>query len=69
MATSRLIYDRYGHLLAAEITSGGIGLPVGKRLLVGRLRAAQATRFAPGRNRTCDLALRRRALYPLSYGR
>jgi hypothetical protein len=24
---------------------------------------------APGRNRTCDLALRRRALYPLSYGR
>ena len=26
-------------------------------------------RGAPGRNRTCDLALRRRALYPLSYGR
>src|SRR5215468_10146115 len=26
-------------------------------------------RNAPGRNRTCDLALRRRALYPLSYGR
>ncbi len=26
-------------------------------------------RYAPGRNRTCDLALRRRALYPLSYGR
>ena len=25
--------------------------------------------IAPGRNRTCDLALRRRALYPLSYGR
>jgi hypothetical protein len=25
--------------------------------------------YAPGRNRTCDLALRRRALYPLSYGR
>jgi hypothetical protein len=24
---------------------------------------------APGRNRTCDLALRRRALYPLSYRR
>jgi hypothetical protein len=24
---------------------------------------------APGRNRTYDLALRRRALYPLSYGR
>ena len=23
----------------------------------------------PGRIRTCDLALRRRALYPLSYGR
>ena len=28
-----------------------------------------AARFAPGRNRTYDLALRRRALYPLSYGR
>ena len=26
-------------------------------------------RHAPGRIRTCDLALRRRALYPLSYGR
>ena len=25
--------------------------------------------YAPGRNRTCDLALRRRALYPLSYWR
>ena len=25
--------------------------------------------YAPGRNRTYDLALRRRALYPLSYGR
>ena len=24
---------------------------------------------APGTNRTCDLSLRRRALYPLSYGR
>jgi hypothetical protein len=28
-----------------------------------------AAAYAPGRNRTCDLALRRRALYPLSYGR
>jgi hypothetical protein len=26
-------------------------------------------RYAPGRNRTCDLALRRRTLYPLSYRR
>ena len=25
--------------------------------------------YAPGRNRTCDLALRRRTLYPLSYRR
>ena len=24
---------------------------------------------APGKNRTCDLCLRRAALYPLSYGR
>ena len=29
----------------------------------------QAVRDAPGRNRTCDLSLRRRTLYPLSYGR
>src|SRR3954449_5903486 len=29
----------------------------------------RAVRYAPGRNRTCDLALRRRALYPLSYWR
>ena len=28
-----------------------------------------AAENAPGRIRTCDLALRRRALYPLSYGR
>ena len=30
---------------------------------------AETLRDAPGRNRTCDLALRRRALYPLSYRR
>ena len=34
-----------------------------------RLPRGYATRNAPGRNRTCDLALRRRALYPLSYRR
>ena len=33
-----------------------------------RLRQTKR-RDAPGRIRTCDLALRRRALYPLSYGR
>ena len=32
-------------------------------------RAARAERSAPGRIRTCGLPLRRRALYPLSYGR
>ena len=32
-------------------------------------RAGHAGRYAPGRNRTYDLALRRRTLYPLSYGR
>ena len=31
--------------------------------------AARLKSSAPGRNRTCDLALRRRALYPLSYWR
>src|SRR5262245_61344498 len=31
--------------------------------------AASQSRYAPGRNRTCDLALRRRTLYPLSYRR
>jgi hypothetical protein len=34
-----------------------------------RQRRSQAGLDAPGRNRTCDLALRRRALYPLSYRR
>src|SRR5579885_1966694 len=29
----------------------------------------RADEHAPGRNRTCDLVLRRHALYPLSYGR
>src|SRR3954453_10472984 len=41
------------------------------RLLTEREKAAfrAGSRDAPGRIRTCDLALRRRALYPLSYGR
>jgi Protein of unknown function (DUF2568) len=33
------------------------------------LALARPAAHAPGRNRTFDLALRRRALYPLSYGR
>jgi L-Ala-D/L-Glu epimerase len=33
------------------------------------MRSAPPSANAPGRNRTYDLALRRRALYPLSYGR
>jgi L-Ala-D/L-Glu epimerase len=33
------------------------------------MRAVRDVTHAPGRIRTCDLALRRRALYPLSYGR
>src|SRR5947207_1769615 len=37
--------------------------------MVGRKQLGHAGRYAPGRNRTCDLALRRRALYPLSYWR
>ena len=40
--------------------------------LVGSIvrgRHADAPFYAPGRIRTCGLALRRRALYPLSYGR
>ena len=36
---------------------------------VGVRRAGHARDDAPGRIRTCGLALRRRALYPLSYGR
>ena len=31
--------------------------------------SSATARNAPGRNRTCDLSLRRRTLYPLSYGR
>src|SRR6185437_13115844 len=34
-----------------------------------RRRTSRRPEDAPGRNRTCDLALRRRALYPLSYRR
>src|SRR5207302_4836517 len=34
-----------------------------------RLTTALRRLNAPGRNRTCDLALRRRTLYPLSYRR
>src|SRR5688500_6212666 len=38
--------------------------------LAPRARLRQRKRgHAPGRNRTCDLALRRRTLYPLSYRR
>ena len=37
--------------------------------LTMRIRLGHAGLIAPGRNRTCDLALRRRALYPLSYRR
>ena len=33
------------------------------------LRASLPTSDAPGTIRTCDLCLRRAALYPLSYGR
>ena len=38
---------------------------------LARVRAVgmRGTGHAPGRIRTCGLALRRRALYPLSYGR
>ena len=41
------------------------------RLTYGGMRAAHGSAGvnAPGRNRTCDLALRRRTLYPLSYRR
>src|SRR5215204_6441541 len=44
-----------------------LGLAPGKARLGQRSRTGG--RNAPGRNRTCDLALRRRALYPLSYWR
>src|SRR5438552_11072427 len=37
--------------------------------MVERKPLPHAGRYAPGRNRTCDLSLRRRTLYPLSYGR
>jgi hypothetical protein len=43
----------------------------GLTLLLGGLAALRGRRAkrknAPGRNRTCDLALRRHSLYPLSY--
>ena len=37
--------------------------------MVERNPCSRPACYAPGRNRTYDLALRRRALYPLSYGR
>jgi hypothetical protein len=37
--------------------------------LCGRSGSISDDDDAPGRNRTCDLSLRRRTLYPLSYGR
>ena len=37
--------------------------------MVAAIPCADTCGNAPGRIRTCDLALRRRALYPLSYGR
>ena len=45
--------------------------PAGSRLnhLIRFVEATNRLSSAPGRNRTYDLALRRRTLYPLSYGR
>jgi addiction module HigA family antidote len=42
-----------------------IGVPAQRigEIIAGR----RGIRGAPGRNRTCDLALRRHSLYPLSY--
>ena len=42
-------------------------LPAGTSPASERVR--RCAEYAPGRIRTCGLALRRRALYPLSYGR
>jgi hypothetical protein len=36
-------------------------------MLLNSIRNGQTSNGAPGRNRTCDLALRRHSLYPLSY--
>ena len=40
-----------------------------KRRKAERPKGATFRRSAPGKIRTCDLCLRRAALYPLSYGR
>ena len=53
-------------------TTAGIPLPertLGRRITRRAERLARASRDAPGKIRTCDLCLRRAALYPLSYGR
>ena len=56
----------------SSISSLERGQPwVGGELVRFLLRSCRSHQpeSAPGRNRTCDLALRRRALYPLSYWR
>ena len=49
--------------------AGGARRPKGESLPPSSTDSASQAVHAPGRNRTCDLALRRRALYPLSYRR
>ena len=58
----------YFEEVALAITGGESETTSVRRLDRG-VAVQQGRQYAPGRIRTCDLALRRRALYPLSYGR
>src|SRR3954470_12738333 len=63
---------RFGEIRGSTGRSTGRAFPTRAapmNRITMRKPLAAAVRNAPGRNRTCDLALRRRALYPLSYWR
>ena len=69
--------DRLDASAGVESSRVDVGLGRGRAVTHGRREAATvperpangSRRSAPGKIRTCDLCLRRAALYPLSYGR
>ena len=54
---------------AAAVDGGAVALAYVRREVPEDARLELAVVSAPGMIRTCDLCLRRAALYPLSYGR
>jgi hypothetical protein len=54
LATSRLVYDESGRVQTVEITSVGNGLPIGTRLVVHDLTAAELPPILPERPARVD---------------